>query len=136
MPFSGVVTNSNLVWFGFSRQVSLCSLSCPGTPSVDQADLSLRALPASASRVLELKACANITQLTPISILMAAERGKISLPAHGIVWEGLGSVALLEEDCHWGWAFKFQKPMPLLFLSVCLSVCLSLSLPPSLPPAL
>ena len=29
--------------------------------------------------------------------------------AGGTVWERLGSVALLEEVCHWGWAFMFQK---------------------------
>ena len=38
-----------------------------------------------------------------------------------------GGVALLEEVCHWGWALKFQKPLP---RPVCQdqSVCLSLSL--------
>jgi hypothetical protein len=39
--------------------VSLCSPGCPGTHSVDQAGLELRNLPASASQVLGLKACAN-----------------------------------------------------------------------------
>ncbi|GAB1302002.1 Lysine-specific demethylase 2A [Apodemus speciosus] len=37
--------------------VSLCSSSCPGTHSVDQAGLELRNPPASASQVLGLKAC-------------------------------------------------------------------------------
>jgi hypothetical protein len=37
----------------------LCSPGCPGTHSVDQAGLELRNLPASASRVLGLKACAT-----------------------------------------------------------------------------
>jgi hypothetical protein len=36
----------------------MCRSSCPGTHSVDQAVLELRNLPASASQVLELKACA------------------------------------------------------------------------------
>jgi hypothetical protein len=47
-----------LVWFGFVfwDRVSLCSPGCPGTHSVDQAGLELRNLPASASRVLGLKA--------------------------------------------------------------------------------
>jgi hypothetical protein len=36
--------------------VSLCSPGCPGTHSVDQAGLELRNPPASASRVLGLKA--------------------------------------------------------------------------------
>jgi hypothetical protein len=33
---------------------------CPGTHSVDQAGLELRNLPASASQVLGLEACANM----------------------------------------------------------------------------
>jgi hypothetical protein len=41
------------------ERVSLCSPGCPGIHSVDQADLKLRNLPASASQVLELKACAT-----------------------------------------------------------------------------
>ncbi|GAB1296462.1 Inositol polyphosphate 5-phosphatase K [Apodemus speciosus] len=40
------------------KVVSLCSPGCPGTHSVDQAGLELRNSPASASRVLGLKACA------------------------------------------------------------------------------
>jgi hypothetical protein len=48
------------VFFWFSRdRVSLCSPGCPGTHSVDQAVLKLRNPPASASRVLGLKACAT-----------------------------------------------------------------------------
>jgi hypothetical protein len=39
--------------------VSLYSPGCPGTHSVDQAGLELRNPPASASRVLRLKACAT-----------------------------------------------------------------------------
>jgi hypothetical protein len=37
----------------------LCNSNCPGTPSVEQADLKLRNPPASASQVLRLKACAT-----------------------------------------------------------------------------
>jgi hypothetical protein len=37
----------------FQDRVSLCSPGCPGTHSVDQADLELRDPPASASRVLD-----------------------------------------------------------------------------------
>jgi hypothetical protein len=44
---------------GFSRQGFPCSPGCPGTHSVDQAGLKLRNPPASASRVLGLKACAT-----------------------------------------------------------------------------
>ena len=43
----------------FRDRVSLCSPGCPGTHSVDQAGLELRHPPASASRVLGLKAWAT-----------------------------------------------------------------------------
>ena len=43
----------------FQDSVSLCSPGCPGTHSIDQADLELRNTAASASQVLGLKACAN-----------------------------------------------------------------------------
>jgi hypothetical protein len=52
--------------FFFWDRVSLCSPGCPGTHSVDQAGLELRNPPASASRVLGLKACAT----TPGSLLI------------------------------------------------------------------
>jgi hypothetical protein len=53
-------------WFlVFQDRVSLCSLGCPGTHSVDQAGLQLRNPPASASQVLGLKSCAT----TPGEIL-------------------------------------------------------------------
>jgi hypothetical protein len=41
---------------------SLCNLGCPGTHSVDQDGLEFRNLPASASQVLGLKACATTAQ--------------------------------------------------------------------------
>jgi hypothetical protein len=41
----------------FQDRVSLYSPGCPGTHFVDQAGLKLRNPPASASRVLGLKAC-------------------------------------------------------------------------------
>jgi hypothetical protein len=55
-------------------RISLCSPGYPGTHSVDQARLELRDLPASASRVLGIKACATtvwlmITCFTEIWIL-------------------------------------------------------------------
>jgi hypothetical protein len=46
--------------FGFSRQGFSVSPGCPGTHFVDQAGLELRNPPASASRVLGLKACATM----------------------------------------------------------------------------
>jgi hypothetical protein len=48
-----------LFCFVFGDRVSLCSPGCPGTHFVDQAGLELRNPPASASRVLGLKACAT-----------------------------------------------------------------------------
>ena len=55
---------SVFVFLVFRDRVSLCSPGCPGTHCVDQAGLELRNLPASASQVLGLKACATIAQLT------------------------------------------------------------------------
>jgi hypothetical protein len=53
-----------LFLFLFLRdRVSLCSAGCPGTHSVDQAGLELTDLPASASRVLGLKACTTMPGL-------------------------------------------------------------------------
>jgi hypothetical protein len=56
-----------LIFFGFGDRVSLYSLGCPGTHSVDQAGLELRNLPASASQVLGLKECSTTAQLIYIS---------------------------------------------------------------------
>ena len=47
----------------FQDKVSLCSPGYPGTHSVDQIGLELRNLPASASHVLGLKACATMPGL-------------------------------------------------------------------------
>jgi hypothetical protein len=49
----------------FGDRVSLYSSGCPGTHFVDQAGLELRNLPASASRVLGLKA-SRATQRNPV----------------------------------------------------------------------
>jgi hypothetical protein len=51
------------VFLVFWERVSLYSPGCPGTHSVDQAGLELRNLPASASQVLGLKACATTARL-------------------------------------------------------------------------
>jgi hypothetical protein len=48
-----------LFCFVFQDRVSLYSPGCPGTHFVDQAGLKLKNPPASASRVLGLKACAT-----------------------------------------------------------------------------
>jgi hypothetical protein len=52
-----------VVVFIFQDRVSLYSPGCPGTHFVDQAGLELRNLPASASQVLGLKACATTARL-------------------------------------------------------------------------
>ena len=49
----------NFFFVLFFETISLYSPSCPETHSVDQAGLELRDLPASASQVLGLKACAT-----------------------------------------------------------------------------
>jgi hypothetical protein len=48
---------------GGQDRISLCSPGCPGTHYVDQAGLKLRNPPASASQVLELKACTTTAWL-------------------------------------------------------------------------
>jgi hypothetical protein len=53
----GYFKGTEIFLFVFRDRVSLCSPGCPGTHFVDQAGLELRNLPASASRVLGLKAC-------------------------------------------------------------------------------
>jgi hypothetical protein len=58
--------------FPFWDRVSPCSPGCPGTHFVDQASLELRDLPASASQVLGLQACAT-TGRHPQHLLSAQE---------------------------------------------------------------
>jgi hypothetical protein len=57
LPFCSGLVWFGLVWF-FRDRVSLYSSGCTGTHFVDKAGLELRNPPASASRVLGLKACA------------------------------------------------------------------------------
>jgi hypothetical protein len=61
------------VLFCFGDRVSLYSPDCPGTHFVDQAGLELRNLPASASRVLGLKACATTPGKILIFVLSSSE---------------------------------------------------------------
>jgi hypothetical protein len=60
-------------YFFFRDRDSLCSPGCPGAHFVDQAGLELRNLPASASRVLGLKAYAT----TPRELLFQNKVGSI-----------------------------------------------------------
>jgi hypothetical protein len=61
----------------FQDRVSLYSPGCPGTHFVDQAGLELRNLPASASRVLGLKACAT-TSSSLVWVLVQSLMDKLS----------------------------------------------------------
>jgi hypothetical protein len=63
----------------FQNRVSLYSPGCPETHSVDQAGLELRNPPASASRVLGLKAC-TITPGFLSGFPLAGE--KVSVNSH------------------------------------------------------
>ena len=58
-PSGGKYSFVCLFFLVFQDRVSLCSPGCPGIHFVDQAGLELRNPPASASRVLGLKACAT-----------------------------------------------------------------------------
>jgi hypothetical protein len=60
----------------FSRTTFQCSLSCLGTPSVDQAGLELRDQTASASQVLGLNACDASHQLCLFSLREKVEKKK------------------------------------------------------------
>ena len=64
--FCNLVKNRFFFFKVFPDRVSLCSPGCPGTHSVDQAVLELRNPPASASRVLGLKACATTARLCSV----------------------------------------------------------------------
>jgi hypothetical protein len=68
----------------FRDRVSLYSPGCPGTHFVDQAGLELRNPPASASRVLGLKACATTARLTDFKILATScqQQPQIHLPTY------------------------------------------------------
>jgi hypothetical protein len=59
-PMSSMGWCLRIFLFCFGDRVSLCSPGCPGTHFVDQAGLELRNPPASASRVLGLKAYATM----------------------------------------------------------------------------
>jgi hypothetical protein len=58
--------NFLLLLLVFQDRVSLCSPGWPGTHSIDQAGLELRNLPASASQVVELKACTTTARLSSV----------------------------------------------------------------------
>ena len=61
MPLQGQAAGKpvSIFFFFWFFETGFLSPGCPGTHSVDQASLELRNPPASASQVLELKACAT-----------------------------------------------------------------------------
>ncbi|EDL27898.1 mCG145428, partial [Mus musculus] len=58
--------STTLLQVVYCTRISLCSPGCPGTHSVDQADLELRNPPAFASQVLGLKARATTPGLNSL----------------------------------------------------------------------
>jgi hypothetical protein len=64
----------------FWDRVSLYSPGCPRTHFVDQTDLKLRNLPASASWVLGLKECATMPECKLIFNICAKLKGQINSP--------------------------------------------------------
>jgi hypothetical protein len=67
-------------WLVFRDRVALCSPGYPGTHFVNQAGLELRNSPASASRVLGLKACATTPGKSVLSYLLQC----CLQPRHGL----------------------------------------------------
>jgi hypothetical protein len=66
----------------FRDRVSLYSPGCPGTHSVDQAGLELRNPPASASRVLGLKACTTTPSAQNLETALWHQTGMQSTYIH------------------------------------------------------
>jgi hypothetical protein len=87
--------------FVFQDRVSLCSPGCPGTHFVDQAGLELRNLPASASRVLGLKACATMPGARHENLRRFL--GPLSLPSFCLVTQSGDTVPLAPQD----WCLPF-----------------------------
>jgi hypothetical protein len=72
-----------LFFLVFQDRVSLCSPGCPGAHFVDQAGLELRNPPASASRVLGLKASATTPSSGLLFKILSQKRGVEVSPAFG-----------------------------------------------------
>jgi hypothetical protein len=93
----GEAWNRHIPWLLATYSRGNGSPGCPGTHSVDQAGLELRNPPASASRVLGLKACATTAQ--PFVLFLVSF---ISHPCSSYLTPhyscGLGSVSL---DLSW-----------------------------------
>ena len=113
-------------------RVSLCSAGCPRTHSVDQVCPELRNPPASASRVLGLKACATTAQPVLFSLPtlnwiylshgLSVVSDKISwLP--GSDWISLPWTHYVAQGDLEGWEYRGGHRAP-LFLPLFRGVCL------------
>jgi hypothetical protein len=89
-------------------RVSLCSPGCPGTHSVDQAGLELRNLPASASRVLGLKACTTTPGTYFLSIWHITHRENMTLFVQLVLWYFLVHVFKINNLVQGGFMYIFR----------------------------
>jgi hypothetical protein len=105
----------------------MCSPGCPGTHFVEQAGLELRNPPASASRVLELKACTTTPSLFVFRLLVF--RGKIKSVdlGEGRSWEELGRGTLIRICYVKKKDFKIKNNGPRTRACVCVRVCVCVS---------
>jgi hypothetical protein len=109
----------------FWDRVSLCVPGCPGTHCVDQAGLKLRDPPASASRVLGLKACATTLGLlcfvfesdSHYVAQASLELMMVLLPQHLQCWD-----LRCLPTCLTQMSFLFLKIYLFLFMYKCLCV--------------
>jgi hypothetical protein len=103
-------------FFFFWDRVSLCSPGCPGTHSVDQAGLELRNIPASASQVRGLQACATTAQHT-WTFLLSLE--KISPNCAVLKYTNIGYLVttfLPPTDCYSADCSGHRDPTPSIVL--------------------
>jgi hypothetical protein len=99
----------------FQNRVSLYSLGCPGTHSVDQAGLKLRNSPASTSRVLGLKACTTTPGCGAL-LKLEMDEGRLSP-----LWSG--GPGFYKKA---GWASQGSKSVSSILHGLCVSSCLQL----------
>jgi hypothetical protein len=105
-------------FFVFQDRVSLCSPGCPGIHSVDQAGLELDP-PASASRVLGLKACATPLGSVTLSCFLSSLWLFCFLLHSWHVWQGKDPTCEMKHGiCYYeSGLFHLARwaPVPLIF---------------------
>jgi hypothetical protein len=111
----------------FWDRVSLCSPGCPRTHSVDQAGLKLRNSSASASRVLELKACAttpceNSLLFVTVSLCILGLPRTSIFHTHTVTCLCLLSGVIKDVWQH-AWLELFKILFLLLLLRLCICTC-------------